>query len=69
MKVYEIVGYVRDGALVCPEHADDTSSPVFVEDAQPGDYCDRCFADYAASPAGERGLRAPEWVFLEGCSP
>lgn len=75
MFLYEVVGYVCNSEIYCPEHTPSTAVPIFAEHAQPGDYCVECLAEYEAEMAKKpiqhrykAATNAP-WVFLEGCQP
>jgi hypothetical protein len=45
MKSWEIIGWAKDGAPFCLEHAPEGSTPVFASDEYPFDYCDTCLSN------------------------
>jgi len=75
MFLFEVVGYVDDAEVYCPDHAPSTDTPIFAEHSQPGDYCVECLAEYHQSISDKpiryqypASANAP-WVYLEGCQP
>ena len=69
-KSYEVVGYVGDAVLLCPDCAgelQDTGQPVFLDQCQSTDYCDGCLNDWMRRTP--RSAKPPAWVYLDGVGP
>jgi len=73
MRYHEIIGWVGDAELLCPDCAreancdGDDGTPVFAGEASQGDYCAACLNKYIHDHPGEGP--APDWVYLDGCAP
>lgn len=72
-KSYEVVGFVGDAELLCPDCAEAAGftgpeeQPVFLGDCQPDDYCAACLNQWIHDNPGRGPV--PTWVYLDGTGP